>query len=114
MNDLSYINLSSMSDEAISKNIGAFIKHQRMEQRKTQDEVSKEAGISRSTLSLLERGNTVTVATLIQILRVLEQLQVLRSFEVKKELSPLQLAKEQAKQRYRVRKKKGPTKKSEW
>ena len=35
------------------------------------------------TLSLLERGETVTVTTLIQVLRVLDQLSVLHVFEVR-------------------------------
>ena len=45
-----------MSDQALVAQIGAFIKHQRMEQNKTQDVLASAAGISRSTLSLLERG----------------------------------------------------------
>ena len=73
-----------------------------MEQNKTQDELASAAGISRSTLSLLERGETVTVTTLIQVLRVLDQLNIMNVFEVRETLSPLVLARLQKEKRKRV------------
>ncbi len=103
MTDMSYKNWLSMSDSALSQQIGAFIKHQRMEQNKTQDMVAEAAGISRSTLSLLERGETVTLATLIQVLRVLDQLQVMEAFEVQQSISPMALAKAEKEKRKRAR-----------
>ncbi len=102
MTDKSFKKLDSMSDRALSEYIGAFVRHHRMEQNRTQDELSAAAGISRSTLSLLERGETVTVATLIQVLRVLDQIKVLRAFEVRETISPLALAKLQKKKRKRA------------
>lgn len=92
-----------MSDQALAAHIGAFVKHHRLEQNKTQDMLSHEAGISRSTLSLLERGETVTLATLIQVLRVLDQLQVMDAFEVQQRISPLALAKAEQEKRKRAR-----------
>lgn len=103
MTDKSYTALSSMSDKALTEYIGTFVRHHRMEQNKTQEELSAAAGISRSTLSLLERGETVTVTTLIQVLRVLDQLSVLNAFEVRKTISPLALAKLQKEKRQRAR-----------
>ena len=103
MTDISYKNWLSMSDAALSQQIGAFVKHQRMEQNKTQDMVAKAAGISRSTLSLLERGETITLATFIQVLRVLDQLHVMNAFEIQQSISPLALAKAEKKKRKRVR-----------
>lgn len=105
MTDKSFKEFASMSDKALSEYIGSFVRHHRMEQNKTQDELASEAGISRSTLSLLERGETVTVTTLIQVLRVLDQLSVLNTFEVRETLSPLALAKLQREKRQRVRSK---------
>ncbi len=101
---------ASMSDKALAEYIGTFIRHTRMEQNKTQTELATSAGISRSTLSLLERGDTVTVPTLIQVLRVLDQLQVLSEFEVKETVSPLALAKLQKEKRKRA---KGSSRKNE-
>ena len=103
MTDKPFSLLASMSDKALALRIGAFIRHHRMEQQKTQDELAAAACISRSTLSLLERGESVTVATLIQVLRMLDQLQVLQGFEVQEKLSPLELARLQKEKRQRVR-----------
>ena len=91
-----------MSDKALAMHIGAFIKHHRMEQNKTQDVVAKAAGISRSTLSLLERGETVTLATIIQVLRVLDKLYVLEVFSVQQDISPLMLARMEKNKRKRA------------
>lgn len=82
-----------MSDKALVGQIGDFVKHHRMDQNKTQEVLANAAGISRSTLSLLEQGETVTLATLIQVLRVLDQLQVMDAFVVQQTVSPLALAK---------------------
>lgn len=102
-----------MSDDALAKHIGVFIKHHRLEQNRTQGEVAEAAGISRSTLSLLERGETITLTTLIRVLRVLSQLQVMESFVVHQQVSPLALAKAELEQRKRARKR-NPTKTSDW
>ena len=107
MTDKSFTNWTAMSDKALAGQIGAFVRHHRLEQNKTQDTLSHEAGISRSTLSLLERGKTVTLATLIQVLRVLDQLQVMDVFAVEERISPLMLAKIQNEKRQRARGKQG-------
>ena len=95
MTDLSYNNYNAMSDKAIAIQIGNFVKHQRIAQNKTQDVLAKAAGISRSTLSLLERGETVTLATFIQVLRVLDQLHFLEHFTIQEFVSPILLAKQE-------------------
>lgn len=105
MTDKSFKEWASMSDRALAEFIGAFIRYHRMRQNRTQDELATAAGISRSTLSLLERGQTVTVTTLIQVLRVLDQLSVLSTFEVRETISPLALAKLQKNKRQRARSK---------
>jgi transcriptional regulator with XRE-family HTH domain len=102
MNDISYKNWNVMSDDSIVRQIGAFVRYHRMEANKNQQKLAKDAGISRSTLSLLERGETVTIATLIRVLRVLDQLQVLQGFTVVRQQSPLLLAKEERTRRKRV------------
>ena len=102
MTDLSYNNWDSMSDRLLAEHIASFIRHQRMEQNKTQDLLAREAGISRSTLSLLERGETVTLSTLIQVLRVLNQLHIMEVFNINQAISPLVLAKIEKKKRKRA------------
>ena len=103
MTDTSFNNWISMSDQALAAHIGSFVKHHRLEQNRTQDALSHDAGISRSTLSLLERGETVTLATLIQVLRVLGQLDVMQVFTVEQRISPLALAKAEMNKRKRAR-----------
>ena len=115
MTDISYINWLSMSDKALSQQIGAYIKHHRLEQNKSQGALALAAGISRSTLSLIERGETVTLATFIQILRALDLLHVMEAFVVPKTISPLALAKMEQSKRQRARgEKKIDTTKSDW
>ena len=115
MSDISYKNWVSMSDKALAEHIGAFVKDHRLEQNKTQEALANAAGISRSTLSLLERGEAVTLASLIQVLRVLDQLQVMEAFVLQKTISPLALAKiEQEKRKRASGKKKNDSEKSDW
>jgi len=103
-NDISVMDYNQLSDMAIIQRIGDFVKHHRMDQNKSQDQLATAAGISRSTLSLLERGEKVNLITLIQVLRVLDQLQWLAEFEVKKTISPIQYLKLQKKyERQRIR-----------
>lgn len=103
MADNSYIDWYSMSDDNIAQQIGKYVKHHRLLLNKTQVQIANEASISRSTLSLLERGETVTLSTLLQVLRVLDLLHVLNPFTVKREVSPIEYAKIQEKQRKRAR-----------
>ncbi len=102
MNDISRNDWNAMSDDGILRQIGEFVKHHRMEQNKTQTMLAEDAGISRSTLSLLERGDTVTVATLIRVLRVLDQLRIMDAFMITLRQSPLTLAQAERKKRQRV------------
>jgi transcriptional regulator with XRE-family HTH domain len=95
----------SMSDPAILKVLGNFIRRARLNQNRTQQDVSEAAGINRSTLVQIEQGNGSTLLSFIAVLRTLEQLHLLDVFEVKQELSPLQLAEIEMKNRQRASKK---------
>ena len=115
MTDNSYINWPSMNDRGLGKQIGEFIKHHRLQQNKTQAEIAHSAGISRSTLSLLEHGETVTLSTFIQVLRTLDLLNVMEFFKIDTAISPIALAKMQQNKRQRARNKKEDTKtQSDW
>jgi len=103
MDEKSYNHWVSMSDKALAENLGSFIKHHRLNQNKTQEEVSAAASISRSTLSLLERGETVTLNTFIKVLRVLDLLYIMDNFEVKQEISPIEYARLKKNIRLRAR-----------
>ena len=102
MNDLSYNKWTSKSDNALEITFGEFIKHHRLKQNITQGNLSEKAGISRSTLSLMERGESVNLSTFIKVLRALNLLHIMEHFEVQNEISPIQLAKLEREQRKRA------------
>ena len=95
-----------MSDVALLKVIGAFVKHHRLNQNKSQIKLATEAGISRFTLSDFEKGKRSNTITLIQILRALDQLSILDNFKIEQQLSPIQLAEIESSQRKRASKSK--------
>ena len=103
MTDISDKELIAASDTALMATLGVFIKDQRLKQNKTQGQLSTEAGIARSTLSLLERGENTSLMVFIQLLRSLNLLHLLKEFRISKEFSPLELAKLERSKRVRVR-----------
>jgi transcriptional regulator with XRE-family HTH domain len=103
MNQKSYTNWDEWSDKSLSEHIGAYVKHHRLDQNKTQEELAYAAGIGRSTLSLLERGQSVTLSTFIQVLRVLDLLPVMEAFKIDISMSPMALAKLEQEKRLRSR-----------
>jgi len=82
-----------MSDKSLLETIGKFIQSHRLNQNKSQNQVATTAGISRSTLSLLERGEKVRIDSFIQVLRVLDLLYVMDVFKVQDQISPIEYAK---------------------
>ena len=93
----------AMSDKTIIGAIGAYIRHQRLEQNKTQAQVAEEAGINRWTLSQIENGESITLAILIQILRVLDLIHLLSIFTIDETISPIEYARLKEKKRKRAR-----------
>jgi transcriptional regulator with XRE-family HTH domain len=104
MTDISDKNWMAASDTALLETIGSFIKHHRIQQNKTQIQLAEEAGIARSTLSLFENGENTSLLVFVQLLRALKLLYLLKEFQVKQQLSPLQLAKLEQSKRNRARK----------
>ncbi|PCJ95770.1 MAG: transcriptional regulator [Flavobacteriaceae bacterium] len=117
MNDISYNNWVEMNDSSLIEVIGTYVQHHRLNQNKSQNNVAKAAGISRSTLSLLERGEKITLNSLIQVLRALNLLHIMDVFKIKNEISPIAYAKLQKNKRQRARnkdRKPNPNDTSEW
>lgn len=109
MNDKSYKEWRALSDKSLMETIGNFIRSHRLNQNKSQEQVAEAAGISRSTLSLLERGDKIRVDSLIQVLRVLDLLYIMEVFRIQDTISPI----EYAKLKKRQRKQASPRKESE-
>ncbi|HET9571214.1 MAG TPA: helix-turn-helix transcriptional regulator [Bacteroidales bacterium] len=98
----------SMTDATIVQAIGQFVKQKRLQANKTQSLLAKEAGLNPYTISQIENGVSVTLSTLIQMLRVLDALYVLDNFKIIEEISPIQYAKMQKGKRQRARSNKKP------
>ena len=94
-----------MSDATIVDQMGRYIRHVRIQQNKTQAQLAEMAGLNRWTISQIEKGESITLGSLIQILRALDSLYVLEAFEVSDEISPLEYAKLKKQQKKRVRSK---------
>lgn len=111
---MSYTKWNAESDSALLQQLGTFIKQHRLSQNMTQERVANNAGLSRSTLSLLERGEVVTLDSFIRVLRVLDLLHVMDSFKIADHPSPLERMKLK-KRRKRAREKPTPPPlKSDW
>ena len=107
MNPKSYnINLKTMADPAIVDDICLGIKQMRLNQNLSQNELANRAGLNRVTISRMEAGRAVTLLTLVQILRALDKLEILNAFIEEPEISPLQLLKQQERQRKKASPKK--------
>jgi transcriptional regulator with XRE-family HTH domain len=102
MSDLSDNYLVYATDQSLLKTIGTFVRHHRLKQNKSQSKVAQEAGISRSTLSLMERGEKTVVSNLLKVLRVLDKLALLEVFKVQEEISPVDYLKMRKKERQRA------------
>ncbi len=91
-----------MTDLAIVAQIGRFIKHTRLNKNKTQEQLATDSGLNRWTISQIENGDSVTLTSLIQLLRALDVLYVLDHFHVNEAISPLAYAKLKKEQRERA------------
>ena len=116
MSEIEYINYLATSDTAWIKIMGNFIRYNRLQQNKTQSQLAEEAGIVRSTLSLFERGENTSLIVFIQLLRALKLLYLLKEFQVRQQISPVQLAKLEISKRVRAGRKgrQDEKSKSEW
>ncbi len=80
-----------MSDPAVVAEIGRLIKQMRLNRNLTQKQLANLSGLAWLTISRFERGQAPSIMTLIQILRGLDNLEVLNVFREEAEISPLQM-----------------------
>lgn len=97
------MNWDSMSDKAIVSYIGEYLKNQRLTQNTTQGQIANTAGLNRWTVSQIEKGEAISLTSLIQILRALRCLNVFEAFRFETQTSPILLAKLEQKKRKRAR-----------
>ena len=94
---------SNLSNTAVAEIIGERIKARRLAAALTQQQLADKAGLSRSTVSELERGGAGNIQTFIQVLRALGELGTLDAFLPKLGPSPLEVVKLRGKERQRAR-----------
>ena len=93
------MDFNSMSDERLALMLGEYIKHHRIEKNWSQDELGVRAGLSRPTISLMERGKSMNLNSIIKVLRVLELLYLFDALKITQIVSPIEMLKKQEKQR---------------
>lgn len=97
-------NIVGLPDLSIISEIGKFIKHHRLRQNMTQQELSEHAGVDRITLSKIENGDPFSLLTLIKIIRSLGLLEsIMDAFSIPHVISPSSYLKMQQKERKRAR-----------
>ncbi len=99
----------SMTNNRIELEIGLKIKNHRLKRNLTQLELANKTGMSRVSISKIERGKGTTLTSLIEILRMLHILQNLELLFPKDEVSPIELIKLKKKKRIRASSKKKNT-----
>jgi transcriptional regulator with XRE-family HTH domain len=97
-------NWYSMTDIIVVKTLCQSIKQMRLNKNMSQDELAERSGVSRITISRMETGKAINLLTLVQLLRALENLDLLNYLNIEPEISPIQVMEE----RTRFRKKASP------
>lgn len=114
MREYTALELRGMTDDAILSAIGEFIRAVRLDRNWTQAELGERAGVHRTTVREMESGGRSSLLTVIQLLRALDQLHLLKNFKASHELSPLELAKLESKLRKRASRASKDPRTSEW
>ncbi len=94
----------SMSDAAIVRELANYIRKERLDKNMTQNDLAEKTGLDRSTISQIENGRISTMMSFVQILRALDQLDILNVFQRKSQVSPMQMLKLEQAKRIRARK----------
>ena len=99
----SYMDVYTLTDDAIMRQIGSKLKELRIIKGMKQTELSQASGVSVFTISAVENGKSTSLLTIIQILRALENLDYLNQFFQQQEMSPIAYAKLMEKNRRKER-----------
>ena len=95
--------LYAPTDNMILEKIGENIKRMRLEHNISQKELASSAGVAISSIAALERGENISLKTLVPILRALNSLHMLSDFLKEPEISPIAYAKQLDGQKTRKR-----------
>lgn len=81
-------NIYSLSDTQISQKIGARLKSIRLKQNMTQQELANQAVVSVSSIKKIESGRICSFDSLLRIMRILGNLDLLQELTEDEMLSP--------------------------
>jgi transcriptional regulator with XRE-family HTH domain len=101
------MNYLGMSDSAILEILGDRVKRERLNQNRTQIDLSKNSGVGLGILKRLEDGKGCTLNNFIRLLRALGKLDHLDSFLPEPGISPIELARLSGRQRKEASGKRG-------
>ncbi len=109
-------NWYNLGDPAIVRELSKQVKQMRINKNMTQQELAERTGLDRVTISRFENGRTATLLTFVEILRALDKLELLDTFNEEPEVSPLKVAEIEEQYRKRASSKKTDPKQkpSEW
>lgn len=96
------MNFARYTDQAIAKEVGAYIHAIRLKKNMSLEDIAKRSGVSRQTLSQLLNHGKGTVVNLIAILRALKELERLSSLLEEVRPSPLQIVLMEGQKRQRA------------
>lgn len=107
-----------LTDSEIIARIGEVIRKSRLEKNISLKMLAKDAGVSLSSVAGIEQGKSISVSTLIPLLRALDLLSALAYFLEKPQISPVAYAKildgQNKRKRASVRNKTNIQTESEW
>jgi transcriptional regulator with XRE-family HTH domain len=92
-----------LSDDAVLGELGARLARTRLEQNVTQQQLAKEAGVSKATVERIETGREVRTGSLIRVLRAAGRLEALDSLFPEPLPNPIERARRRGKRRQRAR-----------
>jgi transcriptional regulator with XRE-family HTH domain len=93
---------SSTPDRALLAELGQRLARLRLDRNLSQDDLAREAGVSKRTLHRMEHGHSAQMTNWIRVLRALDQLANLEQFLPAPAPSPMQQLKLQGKLRRRA------------
>ncbi len=96
------MNLHQLSDQQVLLEITQRVKQRRLNKNMTQQELAEKTGLHVQTIKNFESGKSTKLRTLIQILRVFDDLEALNQFLPDPGISPIQLLKLKGKERTRA------------
>lgn len=92
-------NWYGLTDNAIIEVLCKSMKQMRLNKNISQEELAQKSGVNRVTISRMETGKAINLLTLVQLLRALQQLDLLGYLNIEPEISPMLLMEQQQKLR---------------